>query len=90
MLIQRRVGPEEASVQCAARGHEIVCFSLEFERNADGFLDVSGGRDVNHDDYTQLPKGNLDVTGRYLHLDDRHGRRQARRVHREGHSSSIS
>jgi len=57
---------------------EIVCFSLNSERNADGSLDVlvvgqvltdlgaSGGRDINGDDYTQLPKGNLDVTGRYF------------------------
>jgi hypothetical protein len=57
---------------------EIVCFSLDPERHADGSLDVlvvgqvmtdldaSGGRDVNGDDYTQLPKGNLDVTGRYF------------------------
>ena len=59
---------------------EIVCFSLNAKQNADGSpdvdvlvvsqvmtdLDASGGRDVNHDDYTQLPKGNLDVTGRYF------------------------
>jgi hypothetical protein len=29
-------------------------------------LDAPGGRDVNNDDYTQLPKGNLDVTGQYF------------------------
>jgi hypothetical protein len=57
---------------------EIVCFSLDPNRNADGSLDVLvvgpvmtdldalGGRDANGDDYTQLPKGNLDVTGRYF------------------------
>jgi hypothetical protein len=57
---------------------EIVCFSLNPNRNADGSLDVlvvgqvmtdldaSGGRDFSGDDYTQLPKGNLDVTGRYF------------------------
>jgi len=57
---------------------EIVCFSLDPNRNADGSLDVlvvgqvmtdlnaTGGRDFNSDDYTQLPKGNLDITGRYF------------------------
>jgi hypothetical protein len=57
---------------------EIVCFSLNPNHNADGTLDVlvvgqvmtdldaTGGRDVSGDDYTQLPKGNLDVTGRYF------------------------
>ncbi|HET9267724.1 MAG TPA: hypothetical protein VFO31_06150 [Vicinamibacterales bacterium] len=57
---------------------EIVCFPLDSKRNADGSLDVlvvgpvmtdldtPGGRDVNNDDYTQLPKGNLDVTGQYF------------------------
>jgi hypothetical protein len=57
---------------------EIVCFPLDPNRNADGSLDVlvvgqvmtdldaTGGRDFNGDDYTQLPKGNLDVTGRYF------------------------
>jgi hypothetical protein len=57
---------------------EIVCFPLDSTRNADGSLDVlvvgpvmadldaPGGRDVNNDDYTQLPKGNLDVTGQYF------------------------
>jgi hypothetical protein len=29
-------------------------------------LDATGGRDSNGDDYTQLPKGNLDVTGTYF------------------------
>jgi hypothetical protein len=29
-------------------------------------LDATGGYDVNGDDYSQLPKGNLDVTGRYF------------------------
>jgi hypothetical protein len=57
---------------------EIVCFSLNASRKADGSLDVlvvgqvmtdldaPGGRDDNGDDYEQLPKGNLDVTGRYF------------------------
>ena len=58
--------------------NEIVCFPLDSARNADGSLDVlvvtqvmtdldaSGGRDNDGDDYEQLPKGNLDVTGRYF------------------------
>jgi hypothetical protein len=29
-------------------------------------LDAAGGRDVYGDDYSQLPKGNLDVTGTYF------------------------
>jgi hypothetical protein len=57
---------------------EIVCFPLNSRRNADGSLDVlvvapvmtdldaAGGRDVFGDDYPQLPKGNLDVTGTYF------------------------
>jgi hypothetical protein len=57
---------------------EIVCFSLDPNRNPDRSLDVlvvgqvmtdldaTGGRDANSDDYEQLPKGNLDVTGRYF------------------------
>lgn len=57
---------------------EIVCFSLDPNRNADGSLDVlvvgqvmtdldaPGGQDHDNDDYEQLPKGNLDVTGRYF------------------------
>ena len=57
---------------------EIVCFSLDAFRNPDGSLDVLvvgqvmtdldalGGRDVNGDDYSQMPKGNLDVTGKYF------------------------
>lgn len=57
---------------------EIVCFSLDASRNADGSLDVlvvgqvmtdldaPGGRDADGDDYEQVPKGNLDVTGRYF------------------------
>jgi hypothetical protein len=57
---------------------EIVCFSLDPHRNQDGSLDVLvvgqvmtdldalGGRDYDGDDYEQLPKGNLDVTGRYF------------------------
>ena len=57
---------------------EIVCFPLDPNRNADGSLDVlvvaqvmtnldaAGGRDSDSDDYEQLPKGNLDITGRYF------------------------
>lgn len=57
---------------------EIVCFSLDPDRHPDGSLDVlvvaqvltdldaAGGRDTDDDDYEQLPKGNLDVTGRYF------------------------
>jgi hypothetical protein len=57
---------------------EIICFPLNPHRHADGSLDVlvvgqvmtdldaTGGYDVNGDDYSQLPKGNLDVTGRYF------------------------
>jgi hypothetical protein len=59
---------------------EIVCFPLDPNRNADGSLDVlvvaqvmtdlnaagGGGVDVDGDDYEQLPKGNIDVTGRYF------------------------
>jgi hypothetical protein len=54
---------------------EIVCFSLDPNRNTDGSLDVlvvgqvmsdlnaTGG---GTDDYAKRPKGNLDVTGRYF------------------------
>lgn len=57
---------------------EIVCFSLDPGRNQDGSLDVLvvaqvltdldalGGNDLDGDDYEQMPKGNLDVTGRYF------------------------
>jgi hypothetical protein len=57
---------------------EIICFPLDAYRNADGSLDVlvvgqvmtdldaAGGQDLDGDDYEQLPKGNLDVTGRYF------------------------
>jgi hypothetical protein len=57
---------------------EIVCFSLDANRNADGSLDVlvvgqvmtdlnaTGGDDGTGTDYGKLPKGNLDVTGRYF------------------------
>jgi hypothetical protein len=57
---------------------EIVCFSLDSAGNADGSLsvvvvaqvmtdlDAPGGGDVDGDDYEQVPKGNLDVTGRYF------------------------
>lgn len=57
---------------------EIVCFPLDSGRNADGSLDVLavtqvmtdldalGGQSAGGGDYEQLPKGNLDVTGRYF------------------------
>jgi hypothetical protein len=57
---------------------EIVCFPLNAYRNADGSLDVlvaaqvltdldaPGGSDASGDDYGKIPKGNLDVTGRYF------------------------
>jgi hypothetical protein len=56
---------------------EIVCFSLNPDRNADGSLDVlavtqvmtdldAPGGDLAADDYAQMPKGNLDITGRYF------------------------
>ena len=57
---------------------EIVCFALDPNRNADQSLDVLvvgqvmtdldalGGNDIDNDDYEQMPKGNLDVTGRYF------------------------
>ena len=77
--------PPESQYACGSNASrvpdmadEIVCFSLNPNRNADGTLDVlvvgqvmtdldaTGGRDLTGDDYTQLPKGNLDVTGRYF------------------------
>jgi hypothetical protein len=57
---------------------EIVCFRLNPNHNSDGSLDVlvvsqvmtdldaAGGGDDDGDDYEQLPKGNLDITGRYF------------------------
>jgi hypothetical protein len=56
---------------------EIVCFPLDSARRADGALDVlvvapvmtdldAPGGDVAGDDYGQMPKGNLDVTGSYF------------------------
>jgi hypothetical protein len=57
---------------------EIICFPLDASRHADGSLDVLvvgqvmtdldaiGGQDDDGDDYEQVPKGNLDVTGRYF------------------------
>jgi hypothetical protein len=57
---------------------EIICFSLDPNRNTDQSLDVLvvgqvmtdvdalGGNDLAGDDYVQMPKGNLDVTGRYF------------------------
>jgi hypothetical protein len=77
--------PPESQYACGSNASrvpdmadEIVCFSLNPNRNPNGSLDVlvvgqvmtdldaAGGRDFNGDDYTQLPKGNLDVTGRYF------------------------
>ena len=56
---------------------EIVCFPLDASRNADGSIDtlvvgqtltdldaVGGGNPGS--DYERVPKGNLDVTGRYF------------------------
>ena len=74
--------PPEAQFACGSNASttpdmadEIVCFSLDANRNTDGSLDVlvvgqvmtdlyapGGGSD----DYTKRPKGNLDVTGRYF------------------------
>src|SRR5215813_7859078 len=54
---------------------EIVCFPLDANRNADGSLDVLVVGQVMTDldapgggggDYEKMPKGNLDVTGRYF------------------------
>jgi hypothetical protein len=56
---------------------EIVCFSLDPRRNADGSLDVlvvgqvltdldAPGGFFHGNDYELTPKGNLDVTGRYF------------------------
>ena len=54
---------------------EIVCFSLNSNRNGDGSLDVLVVTQVMTDlnatgggggDYEKMPKGNLDVTGRYF------------------------
>ena len=57
---------------------EIVCVPLDGERNADGSLGVleigqvmsdvnaPDGQDYDNDDYEQLPKGNIDVSGGYL------------------------
>jgi hypothetical protein len=78
-------GPPESQYACGSHASrvadmadEIVCFSLDPNRNVDGSLDVlvvgqvmtdldaTGGRDDDGDDYEQIPKGNLDVTGRYF------------------------
>jgi hypothetical protein len=54
---------------------EIVCFSLDPNRNTDGSLDVLvvgqvmtdfGAPGGGSDDYNKRPKGNLDVSGRYF------------------------
>jgi hypothetical protein len=57
---------------------EIICFPLDAARNPDGSLsvvvvapmmsdlDAAGGGDADGSDYTQTPKGNLDVTGGYF------------------------
>ena len=56
---------------------EVVCFSLDPNRNSDGSLDVlvlgqvmtdlnAIGGDDGSGDYAKLPKGNMDVTGRYF------------------------
>jgi hypothetical protein len=74
--------PAESQYACGSNASttpdmadEIVCFSLNANRNTDGSLDVlvvgqvmsdlyaSGG---GTDDYAKRPKGNLDVTGRYF------------------------
>jgi hypothetical protein len=74
--------PAESQYACGSNASttpdmadEIVCFSLNANRNTDGSLDVlvvgqvltdlyaSGG---GTDNYAKLPKGNLDVTGRYF------------------------
>ncbi len=74
--------PAESQYACGSNASntpdmadEIVCFSLDANRNTDGSLDVlvvgqvmtdlfaSGG---GTDDYAKRPKGNLDVTGRYF------------------------
>jgi hypothetical protein len=77
--------PAESQYACGSNASrvadmadEIVCFSLDPNRNADGSIDVLvagqvltdldalGGRDFWGDDYSQMPKGNLDVTGKYF------------------------
>jgi hypothetical protein len=57
---------------------EIVCFPLDASLDPNGSLyvlvvapvmtnlDAAGGRDDDGDDYEQVPKGNLDTTGRYF------------------------
>jgi hypothetical protein len=80
-----RAGAPETQFACGSNtsrvadmADEIVCFSLNANRYADGSIDVlvvapvmtdldaAGGRDVYGDDYPQFPKGNLDVTGGYF------------------------
>jgi hypothetical protein len=66
------------ATRVADMADEIVCFPLDANRNADGSRDVlvvgqvltdlnaPGGADASSGDYPKLPKGNLDVTGRYF------------------------
>ena len=71
--------PPESQYACGSNASrvpdmadEIVCFPLNGSLDVLVVgqvmtdLDATGGRDLNGDDYTQLPKGNLDVTGRYF------------------------
>ena len=82
---QQYVCSANASRKAVSRANEILCYRL------DGSLDVlvvapnltsldaSGG---GSDDYAKLPKGNLDITGEYLHLDGQRGDEPPRCVHR--------
>ena len=71
--------PPESQYACGSNASrvpdmadEIVCFPLNGSLDVLVVgqvmtdLDATGGRDLNGDDYTQLPKGNLDVTGSYF------------------------
>ena len=65
--------------------NEIVCFRLDGSRTvlvvAPNMTDLnaSGG---GSDDYSKRPKGNLDPTGEYFHLDHQPRHQSERRVHR--------
>ena len=67
------------------RANEIVCFRLDGSLKAVVVapamtdLDAPGGGN----DYAKYPKGNLDGTGQYLHLDEQPRRDAARCVHRQ-------